>query len=776
MNKNNISLRKILVSGLVALLILLQNPIVYGGIAVSVYAQVAPTAPTAPTLPPEPENEEVIPTPPEEPTALSEPTPSSPVPTLPPVPTIDEVLNPTVTPTPVENEDSSSEIPKDPSIPDENETAGASQETDEEVLGQTADGQVGDVEIETGDATSTATIVNDVNSNLAVVSTDDDSGGITILNTDNDNDSTNIGSVTVVENADTAQDNVAVIVNNMDQNTDTGDNSASKNVGDSSIETGDANTTGTIINTVNTNVDGVMVVEFNIADDHMGDIVLDFDFVNVVEGGDEIFVENSENGADTTNTSTVDTVANNDTFQTNDALVENNMTFVSDSGGNTTDKNTAGDSEINSGDANVAANILNFANNNIAGDVVYAVVNIFGDLVGDIIFPEDTFLASSSTDSNTTAVNSGNGADSENTAFVDQILNDETIQFNEANIENNLVFDANTGENVTSNNTNGDSSIETGDVDVEAQVVNITNTNVDGENVWLVIINEAGNWIGKIFGSLDGTTLAGSEDLEFLVGENGEISVANVDNGDGSTNSADVSQETNSTLVQTNSADIVNNINLSVNTGGNSASSNTGGDSSIKTGNANIVANIVNFVNNNITGSGRMFVTVVNVFGSWVGDFISPGYEQETDPLADNSSDENSDSDGEEDDSSDVIADSGIGGVSGGSSSGDSSDGDGSSSSSSNSSDLGSDSSDTFSSVLATTSLYEMSSSTKIGGGMNGGQIDFEALSDEFADTVAENETNFNLAWFLFLIPIYLMVKLAQRGKLPSKIRLNLEK
>jgi anti-sigma28 factor (negative regulator of flagellin synthesis) len=34
---------------------------------------------------------------------------------------------------------------------------------------------------------------------------------------------------------------------------------------------------------------------------------------------------------------------------------------------------------------------------------------------------------------------------------------------------------------------------------------------------------------------------------------------------------------------------------------------------------------MVNFVNNNISGNGKIFVTVVNVFGSWVGDFITPG-------------------------------------------------------------------------------------------------------------------------------------------------------
>ena len=65
----------------------------------------------------------------------------------------------------------------------------------------------------------------------------------------------------------------------------------------------------------------------------------------------------------------------------------------------------------------------------------------------------------------------------------------------------------------------------------------------------------------------------------------------------------------------------MNNVDLYANTGGNSASRNTGGDNSITTGDATIVANIINFVNTNISGNGRLFVNVVNVFGSWFGDF-----------------------------------------------------------------------------------------------------------------------------------------------------------
>jgi hypothetical protein len=83
-------------------------------------------------------------------------------------------------------------------------------------------------------------------------------------------------------------------------------------------------------------------------------------------------------------------------------------------------------------------------------------------------------------------------------------------------------------------------------------------------------------------------------------------------------------------------------LDLSANTGRNSTNDNTNGNNDIETGDAAIVANLVNFVNNNITGGGKLFVTVVNVFGSWLGDFVGPGHEKEEE-LAQTNSNHSSD-------------------------------------------------------------------------------------------------------------------------------------
>lgn len=442
---------------------------------------------------------------------------------------------------------------------------------------------------------------------------------VAISNQGNGAGSDNSGSATISDSSTTVQTNSANVENNLVAESKTGGNDVSKNMGDSTIKTGDANVSGSIINSINTNVDGVSMSEFNVVDDQVGDIILDYAAGCIWGcGGSAASLENTGNGTDSQNQANLITQTDDVLFQTNDATVGNNMVLVADSGHNDTNKNTGGDSNIETGDANVSANVVTLANNNIAGQVYYGVVNIYGDLVGDIIFPEELL-------SQINLGNTGNGTESDNSVSLTQIDNDAVFQTNDAVINNSLILDANTGDNEVNKNTGGNSAVQTGDSYVDAQVLNIANTNLDGQNMWLVFINQAGTWIGQIIGAPVGALFAGSDNADFTVSESGQITVTNSGNGAGSTNSGSVTEINNDTLVQTNTANIDNNIKLVANTGDNSASKNTSADSSIKTGDANIIANIVNFVNNNITGGGNLFVTVINVFGDWTGNFLSPG-------------------------------------------------------------------------------------------------------------------------------------------------------
>ena len=364
----------------------------------------------------------------------------------------------------------------------------------------------------------------------------------------------------------------------------TGQTNSSLNNGATTAKTGDANTSGTAVTGVNTNLSGVSVSEFNVTGQQKGDIVLS------PEALAANCIENCNNGGNSTNTT-----------QTNNAQVGNNLTLSANSGDNKSNFNTGGDTTITTGNANVSANALTFANNNIAGNVTYGVVNIYGNLEGDIVLPAQSTSFDVVSSSSAT-----------------------TTQNNDVKITNTLTLDTNTGNNNAGFNTDGNTTVTTGQSSVDTNVLNIANSNVNG-TWWLVLVNEAGNWIGKLVGAPDGAHMAGSAGTEFTVSPDGQVSASLANNGTGSENTIQTQTESATTTTQSNSADIANTLHLSANTGGNDARFNTNGQNNIATGNANIIANLVNFVNNNIVGNGKLVVTVVNVFGSWLGDFVTPG-------------------------------------------------------------------------------------------------------------------------------------------------------
>ncbi|OGM30423.1 hypothetical protein A2630_01725 [Candidatus Woesebacteria bacterium RIFCSPHIGHO2_01_FULL_44_10] len=497
-----------------------------------------------------------------------------------------------------------------------------------DLSGESQDNYTGnDPYIDTGDSTVDGSIVNTGNTNLLSDPDNGGDGGVSILNEGNGDGSDNSGVIIFDSASLTIQDNDATVDNSLILDSATGENSTSRNTNaDNTIETGDANVTGTILNALNTNVNGVMVSEFNIADDHLGDFILDFDSycISGCDGGSAT-ITNQDNGSDSTNTGEIEIIDENSSFQTNTANVENEMILFANSGDNIADNNTGGDSTIDTGDANASGNVINFLNNNLAGNVLYGVVNIFGDLIGDIILPEEYLTAY---DLDVNMANLGNGDGSSNTTLFDQTTNSNYTQFNNAQIINNIDLAATTGDNTASDNTGGDSFIDTGDADIDARIVNIANSNIIGGTWWIVLVNEAGNWVGRIMGAPTGLPFFGSAGTTFDIAADGTINITNEGNGDESTNTGSLTQTTTNSTTQVNEAFVTNNISLGANTGGNSTSRNTGGDNRITTGDASVMLNLINFVNNNFAGANVIF-TVVNVFGNWFGDFVGPGYTQE---------------------------------------------------------------------------------------------------------------------------------------------------
>jgi len=71
------------------------------------------------------------------------------------------------------------------------------------------------------------------------------------------------------------------------------------------------------------------------------------------------------------------------------------------------------------------------------------------------------------------------------------------------------------------------------------------------------------------------------------------------ENGDGSDNDATVKLGQSTTVVQSNNADVYNNVDAEAETGDNEANENTGGDVDIETGDASVDVNVENTLNSN---------------------------------------------------------------------------------------------------------------------------------------------------------------------------------
>lgn len=579
--------------GLVVLMILfnsLGNPL-------AATAQM-PTPPTKPSAPESPSAPEAPPAPkaPEAPSVSSkepEPTPAST-----PKPKKDKVDQEAVV-----SENSSSQNPSSPST-NNSESQKSS-------------------DIATGDATAnaSATTIAGSNTNTSPVS---DTLAPSIANSGNGEESVNTNSVAKSDNTQSVQVNKADVANGVALGTSTGKNNNSQNLGDSSTKTGNANTVATIITNANTNINGVTANEFNVVDDYTGDILLDPANACTGCGADGAAVlVNSNNGANSDNSNEMSNSTNSNNFASNDAVVGNEIILTAETGGNKANENTGGEVSIQTGDASVIANVASFLNNNILGKVVVNTVNIFGNLVGDIVASNSSSCSDCGQTQNLAMSNNDNGAMADTANSYDSSDNSLVYQQNNAVIDNQVDIKTATGNNDVSKNTGGESSVSTGDSNVSANVVNVANQNVAGD-WWIVLVNQAGQWIGTIVGSPD-SRMAGSQGTEFRVNDSAQVEVSNSNNGAYSTNTNQVNSDTSSNQVQTNQADLVNNIQINASTGGNEASKNTGGSSKIETGDVNVMVNLINFINNNIVGSGKVNITLVNVFGSWIGDFVPQG-------------------------------------------------------------------------------------------------------------------------------------------------------
>lgn len=459
-------------------------------------------------------------------------------------------------------------------------------------------------------------------------------------NSQTGSDSTNSLDVDVTNTRTTTLENEATVDTTMAVDAITGENTATQNTGGATIATGDVATTTNAITLANMNVvDGSLgVVIVNALNKWVGYLLgsngswapIDHDFSTIA-------VSNSQTGAFSDNTATVDVTNTETTAVTNTARVSTTLDLEAVTGKNTVLQNT-GNAAITTGDARVSATVINVVNTNVVrGGFFVAIVNVFGNWFGDLLFGGHSVgaLAASTGGSGIAveAMNDRTGSDSVNTVDVD-VDNDDTVDVdNDAVVTNTFLVSADTGHNDASRNT-GLAAVDTGDVvatmhartaanvtvagvgsgwsDITADLTNAT-TGADSTNTIDVTVNDerhvavlndatVDTAIGAVANTgfntasrntLGGLITTGSASIRPLIdsllnqtwllgAEYGDdpslaASLTNQTTGSGSTNTTSFLPTVLTEVDLTNSAVITTDVAAAATTGGNEASRNTGG-------------------------------------------------------------------------------------------------------------------------------------------------------------------------------------------------------
>jgi hypothetical protein len=292
--------------------------------------------------------------------------------------------------------------------------------------------------------------------------------------------------------------------------------------------------------------------------------------------------------------------------------ITNNVNLAAQSGNASAADNTnAGD--VSSGSAAAEVNIVNLINSFItSGNSFFGILNIFGNLNGDILFPNgflNGLLTSSSAPATSSASTGGTGPGSSNQADSNNSGQTTVNNANNTGVANNLQLTADSGSaNASSNTSSG--NVSTGSSNTTQSLFNLANTSIFGNNAVLVIVNVLGHWIGKIM-----TLPGGSTESALLTGN---ATVGSNTTGPSSNNTMAVNNTSNANIDQQSTGTITNNVNVNAQSGSADAKDNTA-VGNVSSGKTNAAASVANIVNSVVNVSHWFGVLVINVFGNWVG-------------------------------------------------------------------------------------------------------------------------------------------------------------
>jgi hypothetical protein len=373
---------------------------------------------------------------------------------------------------------------------------------------------------------------------------------------------------TVGAPATTTIDNTATtgLNNTVNSTAATGDAIVSGNTLAGDATTGNANVTANIINLLQSslgnvgNTGGVVTFMANIPGDVNGNLMIDPAAIAQTQG--TVQLQDAQ----------AVTVHNQNDGQINNAIILNASSGNAGVIANTTGGNAT------SGNADALANVVNVMNSSIAaGQSFIGAVNIQGDLTGDILFPTgflDSLIAN-----NTTAT-----ADINNT-------NNQTIN-------NNVTANASTGTATVDHNTDAGSATS-GNALNKITVMNLTGSDIIGNNALLVFVNVGGTWTGLL--------MNGPASNSAMLG--GGIS-------------QDTSVSRQLTATNTNNQGITNNITANANTGDATVSGNTQAGNATS-GNATTTVNLTNILDSHISLANWFGILFINILGNWNGSLAS---------------------------------------------------------------------------------------------------------------------------------------------------------
>lgn len=382
------------------------------------------------------------------------------------------------------------------------------------------------------------------------------------------------------------------------------------------IETGDVNVFANVLNIANTNMYGSEIVE----------VVENFNNLS-----SDLYLNNLETSPAERSQGLISglcdgsiecqSLASFRLTNQNQAQVNNDVSVYGDSGLNTIDGWEVEDSQIKTGDVNAIVNVLNIVNTNLVNSRwTIASFNVFGDWAGDLVLPSELYFRD--------AMAVGTAIDSDLLVEEVQKVILDVKNINEAEIENNVLADADTGNNAilatgTPDGKGGDieqSSIDSGQAETHSNVVTHTNQTYYNGMWFLGLVNTLGDWSGDIYALPDEVAMAttnygmsffatSAQDPEALAAFEQAMIEANTEN------------EVNVGIENTNDAKIVNNVVVGAYSGNNTIQATEVERSHITTGNAKALANILNFANTNLINAD-LYIGLTNIFGSWNGNVV----------------------------------------------------------------------------------------------------------------------------------------------------------